>query len=99
MRWQARRHLCRNGTLSSSRHHMPHMGARRTTLAICTDETCKDCALDRERLARYNLPEVLRLHRLWLNSDPAGRRADLRGANLSWANLSGADLRGANLSS
>jgi hypothetical protein len=40
-----------------------------------------------------NLPEVLRLHALWLNGDPTGQRA-----NLSWANLSGADLSGANLS-
>ena len=50
------------------------------------------------------LQEILRLHRLWANGDPNGRRADLRGAdlrsaNLSNANLSGADLRSANLRS
>jgi uncharacterized protein YjbI with pentapeptide repeats len=41
------------------------------------------------------LQEALRLHLLWLDDDPEGVRADLRGANLSWADLRGADLRGA----
>ena len=50
-----------------------------------------------------NLPEVLRLHALWLNGDPTGQRAnlsraDLSRADLSGANLSRADLYGANLS-
>jgi len=43
------------------------------------------------------LQEVLRLHRLWLDDEPEGVRADLRGADLRWANLHGANLRGANL--
>jgi uncharacterized protein YjbI with pentapeptide repeats len=48
------------------------------------------------------LQEVLRLHELWLQDDPEGVRADLRGADLpgadlSWANLREADLGGANL--
>ena len=54
------------------------------------------------------IQEHLRLHKLWYNNDPNGKRAnlyganlygaDLYGANLSGANLSGADLRSANLS-
>jgi hypothetical protein len=53
-------------------------------------------------MATLDLPEVLRLHKLWLADDPAGVRANLRGANLrgadlSWANLRGADLSWANL--
>ena len=49
------------------------------------------------------LAEVLRLHKLWLEDDPAGKRADLRcaylsRANLRDANLSRANLRDANLS-
>ena len=58
------------------------------------------------------LQEVLRLHKMWLNSECGGvranltesdltradlRGADLRGANLTGANLTRADLRGANL--
>ena len=45
-----------------------------------------------------NLTETLRLHGLYLAGDPAGKRADLHGANLRFANLHGADLRGADLS-
>jgi hypothetical protein len=45
-----------------------------------------------------NLPEVLRLHALWLNGDPTGQRANLSEANLSGANLSEANLSEANLS-
>ena len=33
------------------------------------------------------LKEVLRMHQLWLNNDPAGEMADLRGADLSGAGL------------
>ena len=44
------------------------------------------------------LQEALRLHLLWLDDDPEGVRADLRGADLSGADLSEADLRGADLS-
>jgi len=46
-----------------------------------------------------DLPEILKLHKLWLEKHPDGRRADLRCANLSGAYLSGAYLSGANLSS
>jgi uncharacterized protein YjbI with pentapeptide repeats len=49
-----------------------------------------------------NIKEILELHRLWLQGDSKGvkanlRDADLRGADLSEADLSGADLREANL--
>jgi uncharacterized low-complexity protein len=44
-----------------------------------------------------NISETLRLHTLWLAGDPAGVRANLRGANLSGANLLDANLLGANL--
>ena len=43
------------------------------------------------------LDEVLILHKAWMNDEPGGVKADLRGANLCGANLFGADLRGANL--
>ena len=43
------------------------------------------------------LNEILRLHKLWLEGDRAGVRANLRGANLKGADLKGADLRRADL--
>ena len=48
------------------------------------------------------LKNVLELHRKWINDEPDGKRADLRGtdlreANLWRADLRDADLRGANL--
>ena len=43
------------------------------------------------------LQERLRLHRLWLQGDKEGERANLYRANLSGADLSGANLSGANL--
>ena len=54
-------------------------------------------------MKQTKLNEILRKHKLWLDRDENGSRADLSGANLSRANLSradlsGADLRGANLS-
>jgi hypothetical protein len=45
-----------------------------------------------------DLPTILSKHAAWWRNDPAGKRANLRSANLSGANLSGADLRSANLS-
>ena len=45
------------------------------------------------------LNEILRKHKLWLDRDENGSRANLSGANLSRANLSGANLSSANLSS
>jgi hypothetical protein len=58
------------------------------------------------------IKETLRLHKLWLDGDPSGVRANLRGANLQganmrdanmqvgnmrFANMQNADMRGANL--
>ena len=43
------------------------------------------------------LNEILRKHKLWLDRDENGSRADLRWADLSKADLSKADLSGANL--
>ena len=53
-------------------------------------------------ISRDELNEALRMHRMWVNGECGGERADLRGANLSradlrGANLCGADLRGADL--
>ena len=45
-----------------------------------------------------SLNEILQKHKLWIEGDPEGTRADLSGANLSRANLRWADLSGANLS-
>ena len=41
--------------------------------------------------------EILKLHKLWLDNDPQGRRADLYGADLCGADLRDANLRDANL--
>ena len=48
-------------------------------------------------MTNEQLQEVLRLHKLWLNSEPEGIHADLRKADLRKANLQGANLKGANL--
>jgi len=44
-----------------------------------------------------DLNKILDLHKKWLDNNPDGVRADLRGADLSRANLSRANLIGANL--
>ena len=49
-------------------------------------------------MTRDELKEVLELHKKWLNDEPDGQKANLRGANLSYANLSDANLSGADLS-
>ena len=46
-------------------------------------------------MTHAELQEALRLHRLWLQDDPEGVRANLSRADLSWVDLRGADLRGA----
>ena len=43
------------------------------------------------------LKEILEKHKMWLNGEEGGERANLRGADLRWANLKGASLRGADL--
>ena len=54
-------------------------------------------------MTNVELKNILYLHLKWLQGEPCGvkanlRGADLRGAHLYGANLSGADLRAANLS-
>ena len=49
-------------------------------------------------ITQEELKEILRKHKLWLEGDSSGVKANLRGANLSDADLSEADLRGADLS-
>ena len=44
-----------------------------------------------------DLPEILKLHKLWLEKHPDGKRADLSDADLSGADLRRACLSGANL--
>ena len=52
-----------------------------------------------EQTLTYNgfttLREALDAHVFWINGEPNGKRADLRGADLSDADLHGADLRNA----
>ena len=43
------------------------------------------------------LNEILKKHKMWLDNENGGTRADLRGADLREADLRGADLRGADL--
>ena len=42
------------------------------------------------------LTEILEKHKLWLEDDENGERADFKGADLEGADLEGADLEGAN---
>ena len=56
-----------------------------------------------KKITQQELEKFLRKHKLWLEDDPKGecanlRGADLRGADLRGANLRGADLYGADLS-
>ena len=46
---------------------------------------------------KKELSAILELHKKWLDGEPDGRRADLRGADLRRADLRGADLRRAKL--
>jgi hypothetical protein len=54
---------------------------------------------------RLNLKEIIEKHEKWLNNEPDGERASLKGVDLSYGvdlkgvDLSGADMRGADLSS
>ena len=50
-------------------------------------------------MKQEELNEVLRLHKLWLENNSDGVRADLRSADLMDANLRSADLRRADLRS
>lgn len=46
-------------------------------------------------MTKERLPKILAKHKLWLEDSPKGKKADLRGANLSGANLREANLSGA----
>ena len=48
-------------------------------------------------ITQEELTEILRLHKLWLEDNPDGVRAELVGADLSGADLRKADLRMADL--
>jgi uncharacterized protein YjbI with pentapeptide repeats len=50
-----------------------------------------------KRYTPEELAEVLRLHKLWLDDEEGGERANLAGADLTWANLARADLTRADL--
>ena len=43
------------------------------------------------------LREILECHKKWINDEPGGKKADLRGADLRGADLRGARLQGARL--
>lgn len=46
-------------------------------------------------MTREELDRILAAHKAWLNNEPGGNQANLRGADLRWADLSRADLSGA----
>ena len=50
-----------------------------------------------KKITKEELEVFLRKHKLWLEGDDEGERANLEGANLYRANLKGANLKGANL--
>lgn len=50
-----------------------------------------------KKISKSQLNSILEKHKLWLNDDPNGFCADLRGADLYGADLYGADLCGADL--
>ena len=49
-------------------------------------------------MLKQGLQKIIKNHKKWLNNEPSGNRADLRGANLSRADLRGANLIRADLS-
>ena len=49
-------------------------------------------------ISRDELNNILKKHTMWLDNEPGGERANLRGADLREADLRGADLREADLS-
>ena len=51
-----------------------------------------------EKITQEKIAEKLRLHKMWLNNEEGGKRADFSNTNLSQANLSHANLSQANLS-
>ena len=49
-------------------------------------------------MTRNEISEILRKHKMWIDDEEGGERANLSGADLRRANLSEANLRGADLS-
>ena len=49
-------------------------------------------------ISKDELADILKKHKIWLNKEVGGIRADLSRADLRWADLYGTDLRLANLS-
>lgn len=49
-------------------------------------------------LKNAELEKILELHKMWLNNEDGGERANLHGADLREADLREANLQGANLS-
>ena len=54
--------------------------------------------MNRKVITKEELEQFLRKHKLWLNNEEGGERADLKRADLKRADLKGADLSGADLS-
>ena len=48
-------------------------------------------------ISKDELADILKKHKMWLNGEVGGIRADLYRTDLRWADLYGTDLRGANL--
>ena len=46
---------------------------------------------------KAELEEILKKHKMWLNSEAGGEKADLSECDLSGSNLRGSDLSGSNL--
>lgn len=44
-----------------------------------------------------DLKTILEKHKMWLNGEDGGERANMRGADMSGANMRGADMRGADM--
>ena len=79
------------------------MEERKAVIAIGAAQKWTDKGEKMKKITKKELEVFLRKHKLWLEDDPEGERAnlsdaDLRGANLSGANLSDAYLRDAYLS-
>ena len=48
-------------------------------------------------MTKEELDKIIENHKIWINDNTKGERADLSGADLRWADLSGANLRWADL--
>ena len=73
------------------------MEERKAVIAIGAAQKWTDKGEKMKKITKEELEVFLRKHKLWLEDDPEGERANLSGANLSGADLSGANLSGANL--